>query len=97
MENTEKLQKKLTSIRRGAYWFGIVGRLSIILGVLTVVMAISAGLAVCYNWPSITSGFPWLSSLLTGLPYLIYGYLFLLGRDAFEAIEELIREVGEIV
>jgi len=28
---------------------------------------------------------------------VIYGYLFLLGRDAFEAIEELIRKVGEIV
>jgi len=33
----------------------------------------------------------------SGVNGIVFGYLFLLGRDAFKAIEELIREVGEIV
>ena len=96
MENTEKLQKKLKSIRRGAYWFGAIGKISMISGAVAVFAAVFLNLAIYYNWPSI-SALPWISSLAVGIPYFIYGYLFLLGRDAFEAIEELIREVGEIV
>jgi len=38
-----------------------------------------------------------ISAASVGVSGMIYGYLFLLGRDALEAIEELIREVGEIV
>jgi len=40
MKNEEKLQAKLKSIKRGAYWFGIIGRLYIIIGVLAVCIAI---------------------------------------------------------
>lgn len=91
MENTEQLQKKLLSVKRGAYWFGIIGRLSVLFGAFAIILGVFLKLTDA----NITGG--WYSVARGGLDNLIYGYLFLLGRDAFEAIEGLIREVGEIV
>lgn len=88
MENTEKLQKKLKSIKCGAYWFGIIGRLSIVIGAISVFFGIFAKL----------TGYSgdWLAPSIAGISALINGYLFLFGRDAFEAIEDLIREARTI-
>jgi hypothetical protein len=89
MGNEEKLLSKLKSIKRGAYWFGIIGRLSIMLGLIAVSIAIFAKVTG-------GNGLGWVSTISSGVNGLIFGYLFLLGRDAFEAIEELIREVGKL-
>ncbi|MFC1746026.1 hypothetical protein ACFL35_18685 [Candidatus Riflebacteria bacterium] len=83
---------KLANIKRGAYYFGIVGRLSTAYGVLFLLAFISsclAGEAAIFKYG--------VHSLANSIMPLIYGWLFLLGRDALEAIESLIKEIGEIV
>lgn len=93
MENTEKLQQKLKSVKRGAYWFGIVGRVFILYAFITLVLLVFTKL---YRGDYLV-GYQFWTTAASVAGNLITGYLFLLGRDAFEAIEELIREVGEIV
>ena len=91
MENSEKLQAKLGSITRGAYYFGIIGRAGILWGIgqflFIPVLAASGGVTL-----------PAASLLVSnGLQSMIVGYVFLVARDALEAVEALIREIGEIV
>ncbi|MDD2773360.1 MAG: hypothetical protein PHP45_06650 [Elusimicrobiales bacterium] len=99
MEKTELLQKKLGSIQRGVYWFGIFGRLSYIVGMLyTIVFIVVLASGITHNFAGSgwrTNG--WQIYAFNGMEFLVLGYLFLIVRDAFEAIEGLICEIGEII
>ncbi len=99
------LQNKSKTIQRGAYWFGIVGRISIAYAMLNIV---SLGLIFALNFylqsvagPEINSLTPYTAggfeSATSAVIRLIYGWLFLLGRDAFNAIELIISEMNDIV
>lgn len=89
--NEELLVKKLKSINRGAYWFGIIGRLSIVVGALFLFI----GLVGTYGSGASPNGPVALLSM--SLSSLINGWLFLMGRDAFEAIAYLIEESEKTV
>lgn len=82
----KSLKSRLKSIRRGAYWFGIIGRLSIVLSIFRLATALGFLLLGRY---SMEEG---IDKLIEAIPYLIYGGLFLLGHNAFEAIASLIEE-----
>ena len=92
----KQIEAKMDRISKGAYWFGILGRLSIFMGCLAffpgAIMIISAGLKgeIVYDALGI--------KLLAGsIQPLISGWLFLLGRDAFEAITFVLKETRETV
>lgn len=96
------LEKRMSNIKRGAYWFGIIGRLSMFIGFLILIFTVGAlflqGMArVNAGTVSFTDGNSAIAGLGQGLGSLLYGWLFLLGRDAFQAIEALIQEMQEIV
>jgi len=107
MEKTEQLEKKLNSIRRGVKWFGALGRLWIIFGGVCVGLGIILQIVIKSNpkelgeigslLNTLAAGTSQGGLISSGIGNIIYGYLFLLGRDAFAAIEGLIREIGEIV
>lgn len=96
--SAESLEKKLKTINRGAYWFGIIGRLAIFLGAVGVFFGlfviISHAIQPCRPYFMAGRDF---SFLITSLLYLASGWLFLLGRDAFEAIAYLIKESEDVV
>lgn len=92
--NRELLEKKLKNVERGAYYFGIIGRISIFMGILGIIISFL---------PMVISGFnPIVSDKLAGtaiqsVSYVIYGGLFIIARDAFDAIKAVISELEEIV
>ena len=97
MERTELLQKNLGSIKRGTYWFGIASRVCYIFAIGTPLIQIGM---MAKNW-SMISGTA-LSVAVAGLAiacvrWVFLGYIFHLIHDAFEAVDGLIREIGEIV
>ncbi len=102
---TDVLQGKRKTIQRGAYWFGIIGRLSLLYGIVSFVALILYVGIMDFTLPSLG-----VSSAEIGAPQvtettsfgdpimaMIYGWLFLLGRDAFAAIDLLIAEMNDIV
>lgn len=97
IERTSLLDKKLQRIHRGAYWFGIIGRLSLLIGGLYFLSALGLLLMGAGKDFHAEMYHQMISSLVGSLTPLLTGWMFLLGRDAFEAIEALIVEVGEIV
>ncbi len=88
------LTKNLKRIERGSYWFGIVGRLSILWGLFTLAMAIML-LAIGTDAPGPDDGS--FTASVSPITSLFYGWLFLKGRDGFDAIADLIREMDSVV
>ncbi len=82
----KSLKGRLKSIRRGAYWFEMIGRLSIVLGILRLVTAL--GFLLLGRYPLEES----IDKSIEAIALLIFGWLFLLGHNAFEAIASLIEE-----
>lgn len=96
------LQTKRKTIQRGAYWFGIMGRLSLFYGVVSALAIFATVLLDLYlRQQGVDSSE--IQTLLKDTPVsgaisaMIYGWLFLLGRDAFVAIDLLIAEMNEVV
>ena len=88
----ESLTKKLTNITRGAHWFGIIGRFSMLFGVLFFALQLFALLTGAEKLETHSGPLG-----VTPLTYVFYGWLFLLGRDAFSAIAGLIKEMEDVV
>jgi hypothetical protein len=90
----ETLKKKMASITKGAYWFGIFGRMSIFFGGIGLLF----GIISLFAWQSgVDVAKQSARTLVSSFSYLIYGWLFLLGRDAFEAVAFLLKESEETV
>jgi uncharacterized membrane protein HdeD (DUF308 family) len=89
--NAKTLEAKLKSINKGSFWFGIIGRVSLITGAILFISGL-AGVIMQQDVAGIEN-----RMLISSLPYLINGWLFLLGRDAFDAIAHLIKEMEEII
>lgn len=89
--NRDLLDKNRESIRRGVYYFGIIGRLSLVLGVFNILAEV---IMIIFMPQHIEMNVP---NLIDGVKSIIYGSLFLIGRDAFNAIDALINEMQEIV
>jgi len=88
--NEKVITKRLKSVKRGAYWFGIVGRISIYFGLLGLILVL---IEVVFK-----AGFRPVGQLLgNSVTALIYGWLFLLGRNAFDAIAYLLEERKDTV
>ena len=104
--NQTLLENRLGSIDRGAYWFGIIGRLSIIAGFAMLVFAgvvlylegmrQVGGLSTPGGPLSVVHSKEHMDGIGNGLIALLEGWMFLRGRDAFEAISALIKEMQEI-
>lgn len=92
--NRELLEKKLKSVERGAYYFGIIGRLSIFMGVLGIIVSLLP--ILISDFSSAISG-KLGGAVIQSASYVIYGGLFLIARDAFDAIKAVISELEEIV
>jgi hypothetical protein len=95
--NRESLEQKLKGIEKGSYYFGIIGRLSLamgFLGLLSYTVLISAEILQNPNYNLLEV---LLSTPYNFVSYIIYGFVFLVARDAFDAIKILISEVNEIV
>ncbi|MEW5805969.1 MAG: hypothetical protein AB1756_01215 [Acidobacteriota bacterium] len=93
--NEKRIEKRLKSIKRGAYWFGVIGRLSIFFGMLYFIygtLKIVTTYIPLEDWKG-----QGLEPLLKSIYTLIYGWLFLFARDAFEAIEQIFKEMEDIV
>jgi hypothetical protein len=90
--DVELMGKKMKHINKGAYWFGIIGRLSIAFGAIELL----GGFFQFIGWFFIHRQDPYtargLSLIISSIPVLINGWLFLLARDSFEAIAYLIKE-----
>jgi hypothetical protein len=88
--NEKVITKRLKSVKRGAYWFGMVGRISIYFGLLYLILVL---IEVVFK-----AGFSVVEERLEdSVRALIYGGLFLLGRNAFDAIAYLIEERKDTV
>lgn len=92
--NRELLEKKLKSIEKGAYYFGIIGRLSIFMGVLGIIISLLP--ILISDFSSAISG-KLGGAVIQSISYIIYGTLFIIARDAFDAIKAIISELEEIV
>lgn len=90
----KQLDLKIANIERGAYWFGIIGRLSTLAGML---LLISSALVVWHSYPSLNLDKVQVQFIGSSISYLLYGWLFLLGRDTFEAIVFSIKEIKETI
>lgn len=90
-DKEKSLEKRLQRIKRGAYWFGIIGRISIFFGALLLIFALIILITEAFGDGPRTTTATW-TLLFQSLPLLIFGWLFLLGRDAFESIMFLIEE-----
>ena len=100
--NREVIEKNKDSIKRGAYYFGIVGRLSIIFGCITGIPVIISMITYFFAYnlsdPNLADSLGKVAtSLISCAESLIYGFLFLMARDAFTAINALSNEMEEIV
>ncbi len=97
------LQTKRKTIQRGAYWFGIMGRLSLLYGVVSALALFATVLFTLYLRQQGVDTIPEIQAMIKDTPVsgaisaMIYGWLFLLGRDAFVAIDLLIAEMNEVV
>ncbi|MFN8576956.1 MAG: hypothetical protein U0354_08865 [Candidatus Sericytochromatia bacterium] len=93
--NMEILEKRLKNIRKGAYFSGLIGYLSILLGLFLLILSFNnliekrALFEIDYSYILRTFGSPFL--------YIIYGWVFIFLKDAFESIETIISEISEIV
>lgn len=101
--NRELLEKKLKSIEKGAYYFGIIGRISIAIGVLCIFISLLPIFLSLLNPTLVTklldvqTQVKLSGALVESLSYVIYGFLFIVARDAFDAIKAIISELEEIV
>ncbi|MFN8577762.1 MAG: hypothetical protein U0354_12970 [Candidatus Sericytochromatia bacterium] len=89
--NRDLLDKNRESIRRGVYYFGIIGRLSLIYGICNIISEVVILIFLSKHSEMNLGG------VVDGVKSVIYGSLFLIGRDAFNAIDTLISEMQEIV
>ncbi len=92
----EALNQKIANVERGSYWFGIIGRMLIFLGGLAMM------LALFMIYPYMQDGFKEMANLpvsllITAVQNLFVGWLFLLARDAFDAIVGLFNDTRDIV
>lgn len=90
--NREIIQKNKASIKRGAYYFGIIGRLSLFFGFFTFISRLFMIYYIGSDDPEYQT-----SKLIWDLEPIIYGFLFLIARDAFLAVEAIANELEEIV
>lgn len=92
----KQIEAKMANISRGAYWFGILGRLSVFIGCL----AFFPGIFLCAS-ALLKGGVSFdelgIKLLVGSIQPLISGWLFLLGRDAFEAIDFVLKETRDTV
>lgn len=93
---TETLNKKIANVERGSYWFGIIGRMLIFLGGLAMIMAIMMIYPYMHEGFKEMANLP-VSLLMTAVQNLFVGWLFLLARDAFDAIIGLFNDTRDIV
>lgn len=93
--NRETIEKSKNSIKRGAYYFGIIGRLSLFFGFFTLIAGGIEYLLIDHMVVTTSSLFKTIS--FDSVENIIYGFLFLMARDAFLAINALSNEVEEIV
>jgi len=97
-QNQEVLEKKFISIKRGVYWFGICGRLTIFFGILLIFLGlILLGIDATNSSINFTFTKEYSTLLIGSIECLFFGWLLLIARDAFEAIQALIQEMREIV
>lgn len=92
--NREVIEKNKSSIRRGVYYFGIIGRISVFMGVIGFIFSIVPIFISLFD-TSVTNKLA--GSAIQSASYLIYGFLFLIARDAFQAVDALTNEIEEIV
>ena len=91
MEKTELLEKNLGSLKRGIVWSGAFGKVFYGVSVLWLIAALASSLSKYSG----TTG--WEVHLFSAVKFCAAGYFAFIIRDAFSAIEGLIREMGEIV
>ena len=98
LKNREIIEKNKASIKRGAYYFGIIGRLSIFFGILTLSSEIF-GNTIDIIYSSISeNNYELLFNIdLSSVGTIIYGFLFLMARDAFNAVDALTNEMEEMI
>ena len=93
--NLELLEKRLGNIRKGSYFSGFIGILSIGIGLSLILFSFEDLMQkkqifqLDYYYVFKMFGSPFL--------YVIYGWIFLFLKDAFQSIEALISEISEIV
>jgi hypothetical protein len=82
------LQKNLAQVERAAYWFGLLGRLSVMLGAAFVLLALM-------SWAG-SEGVrgTWDDFVTRGVTAAGYGWLFLLGKKALEAVAAMISDLA---
>ena len=98
LKNREIIEKNKTSIKRGAYYFGIIGRLSIFFGILTLCGEIFVHATDIISSSISNDDYKLLVDIdLSSVGTIIYGFLFLMARDAFNAVDALTNEMEEMI
>ncbi|MCK9455709.1 MAG: hypothetical protein PHF08_12285 [Candidatus Riflebacteria bacterium] len=92
----ELCETRINNIRRGSYWFGIIGRLLFFMGILNFGLAVLLLIPLSHEGFKGTYQLP-LQLLLITVQNLFTGWLFLMARDAFDAIIDLFIESRDIV
>lgn len=98
LKNREIIEKNKASIKRGAYYFGIIGRLSIFFGILTLFGEIFVHATEIISSSISNDDYKLLVDIdLSSVGTIIYGFLFLMARDAFNAVDALTNEMEEMI
>lgn len=97
-EGTKLIDEKSKSISRGAYWFGIIGRILIVFGSLDLINGLLA-ISGQFSGPPATTviNTPGIENFASAVMTLMTGWLFLLARDSFEAINYLLNESKDTI
>ncbi|NCB39820.1 MAG: hypothetical protein EOM80_13735 [Erysipelotrichia bacterium] len=89
-------EARINNIRRGSYWFGIIGRLLLFMGILSFALAIFLLIPLSHEGFKETYKLP-VQLLMSTVQNLFTGWLFLMARDAFDATIDLFNETRDIV
>ncbi len=94
--NEKEMEAKIYNISRGAYWFGIIGRLLVFFGTLSFLFLMASLIPHALNGFKEMDKYPAQLAVST-IQNLIIGYLFIIARDAFESIIYVMKETRDTV
>lgn len=92
----KQTEKKMANIVRGSYWFGIIGRMMIFLGTLSLLSSVFLLIPHIQDGLKEMDKMP-ISLMLGTVQNLFVGWLFLMARDAFDSIIFVMNEIKDTI
>jgi hypothetical protein len=94
MDTSPETKRRLLAVERGTRWFGLLGRVLLLIGVGSILVGIVVSATDFAGPASLKEATElWIS----GSSSLVTGWLFLLVRDALRTLAEVVLESADIV